>query len=77
MIKTDILPELQHLLKAILVLHQDEQRQVQELQFEVDDLKAERQLLLRTIQHLQDQVAELQCLQHPYSLDGDAICNFD
>ncbi|MEB3280096.1 MAG: hypothetical protein VKK42_14375 [Lyngbya sp.] len=44
---------------------------------EFKELKEQIKHLEMVIQTKDERIQELECLQNPYSNDGDAICNFD
>ena len=74
--QTDVSPEL-FAFVVMFYLYQNVQHQNQKLQTQVDILQIENKRFLWINQSQKDEISELQCLQHPNSLDGDAICNFD
>lgn len=53
---------------------ENQQNRDRNLQERLAALEAEVSIVNRT---QAERIAELECLAHPYSLDGDAICNFD
>lgn len=55
-------------LEAIVRLHQRSQNQIQKLQDQVNQLEMENRTK-------DERIVELECLQDPFSPNGDAICN--
>ena len=58
-----------HAIKNMRELYQNYQSQIQQLQEEVNYLKVDNR-------NKDEKIQELECLAHPESVNGDAICNW-
>lgn len=58
-----------HAIKNLWELYQNYQNQIQQLQEQVNNLE----MIIRS---KDEKIQELECLAHPKSMNGDAICNW-
>ncbi len=65
-----------HAIKNMRQLYQHSQNQIQQLQEKVNYLEVDNSNLKVDNRNKDEKIQELECLAHPESSDGDAICNW-